>query len=110
MRISDWSSDVCSSDLRGQPDRVDDAGLIDVCGQLIQRHPALQVGARWAFPFDGYRCALERRLGEGEYRIGPGRCRLAINGEQTIASGAAGCCGTTYGKTGRASCTERGGP
>src|SRR3546814_20213646 len=27
MRISDWSSDVCSSDLEGQAERLRDAGL-----------------------------------------------------------------------------------
>src|SRR3546814_5899454 len=35
MRISDWSSDVCSSDLRALPGELDDRALGDRVGRLI---------------------------------------------------------------------------
>src|SRR3546814_19420343 len=34
MRISDWSSDVCSSDLHG-PDRKPSRGVCQVCGRPV---------------------------------------------------------------------------
>src|SRR3546814_16900907 len=53
MRISDWSSDVCSSDLRPRPalqdQRAEVAGTaaeVDHGGRLVQRHPAEQVDGR----------------------------------------------------------------
>src|SRR3546814_8672423 len=44
MRISDWSSDVCSSDLRAG-DGVGDAQLFGDVKQLVRRH-ALEVAQR----------------------------------------------------------------
>src|SRR3546814_17471506 len=41
MRISDWSSDVCSSDLTagpGSPHKTDNTGSIDMLGKFRPRH------------------------------------------------------------------------
>src|SRR3546814_10391247 len=40
MRISDWSSDVCSSDLGGLGDRVVDGDLLERRPDAIHRGPA----------------------------------------------------------------------
>src|SRR3546814_14951149 len=44
MRISDWSSDVCSSDLRDQALRCEAPGLEDdLVDQIVLDHAVLQV-------------------------------------------------------------------
>src|SRR3546814_15570915 len=52
MRISDWSSDVCSSDLASQPThrRLDPAHRVRVdrgLAQLAEREVAVDLGAFW---------------------------------------------------------------
>src|SRR3546814_4259761 len=42
MRISDWSSDVCSSDLR--PFERADARCLIVCGQIVDEAPSDREG------------------------------------------------------------------
>src|SRR3546814_9977229 len=62
MRISDWSSDVCSSDLVG----AGDEGAIERSDERLLRHPARGSGRRIA-------PAVEHRLqdldGSGGFRL-----------------------------------------
>src|SRR3546814_9340964 len=73
MRISDWSSDVCSSDLRGGPARGDGPGL-----RPVPRLPAvLQV--LLGVPNDVRGDRQPRRPGRGQAHhrgAGPGRRRV----------------------------------
>src|SRR3546814_17746653 len=50
MRISDWSSDVCSSDLESQG--IAPGLMVD--GQITDMSPALQAYARLGFVFHAY--------------------------------------------------------
>src|SRR3546814_19203019 len=100
MRISDWSSDVCSSDLLAgreevgrHPDDVDHLGRRSVgeggAGEpredvVLRRAPAvLHVGGELLVE------VLERRLG------------------QVVVTGAADAAGAVLQQIGRASCRER---
>src|SRR3546814_9897169 len=71
MRISDWSSDVCSSDLGNRPDAVDVLGAFRLGyfgdarrGQQPEQHtalhPALLVDERFQEPFDLLQTELSR--------------------------------------------------
>src|SRR3546814_18832102 len=78
MRISDWSSDVCSSDLRalaaeffpGMPSRVSGIGLPGIEKKLIELHktaygsdnPALSVGGLYRYRRGGETHAFEGNL------------------------------------------------
>src|SRR3546814_12579679 len=76
MRISDWSSDVCSSDLEGEFGAVLRRGLGDAPGErTVVRHthdealfPGHQAGAA-GHPVDW----LRGRIGPASYTIGPFR-------------------------------------
>src|SRR3546814_3216438 len=67
MRISDWSSDVCSSDLDAVTDRrypdIGEAGqlhrAVQFVDQLLRRHPRPPLVAR--FELDGCLEHLQRR-------------------------------------------------
>src|SRR3546814_19015641 len=63
MRISDWSSDVCSSDLRTGPDRGDDALHLKILEYRFEQsrvafQPRLVDLSRW--PFGRRREQIER--------------------------------------------------
>src|SRR3546814_17456017 len=47
MRISDWSSDVCSSDLHARPEQVDESALValDQFDLLLEHRDALPIDA-----------------------------------------------------------------
>src|SRR3546814_15402829 len=62
MRISDWSSDVCSSDLRGRKGIVDDAG-----------DPMRAREAANMLQIDDIQRRIGRRLEEEDLGIGPDR-------------------------------------
>src|SRR3546814_4993443 len=79
MRISDWSSDVCSSDLAGVAEAVDVLGESAAAGLAGQREPALEVVA-------GHRRARGQRVvGEVEQRAGVGAVHQ--RGETELAAG-----------------------
>src|SRR3546814_18675703 len=53
MRISDWSSDVCSSDLRAAPARLDRARFAEQPDADRPQQPEVQRrGRRFGFPLD----------------------------------------------------------
>src|SRR3546814_6957705 len=71
MRISDWSSDVCSSDLEGEPGTESERGL--------QRHAVehyMQVAARQADAIDPARHFRARLADRRSNRLLPGLRRL----------------------------------
>src|SRR3546814_1414419 len=86
MRISDWSSDVCSSDLGGQCDEATDRIFDPRLVEPLQR-----------------RIGVEQRLGrrEGLRRDGDERVLGAEFGEHFVERGAVDV------PIGRASCRER---
>src|SRR3546814_4786302 len=65
MRISDWSSDVCSSDLPCPPRRRQPAALVDRRGRLGRPQPRRHAARRLPAPDrrDGGR-SEERRVGK----------------------------------------------
>src|SRR3546814_7945280 len=72
MRISDWSSDVCSSDLIGRP--------VTTCDQVPQHGPSARperAGAilREAFLFLPLRATSRRLCAVARYQIGRASCR-----------------------------------
>src|SRR3546814_19779685 len=92
MRISDWSSDVCSSDLVAAPARDDDRRGIGA-GTIAQRDREM------------------RRVGEDDGRLGH---RLARRSAQNLVRALAlrllefgGAVGLAHLEIGRASCRER---
>src|SRR3546814_2389793 len=87
LRISDWSSDVCSSDLPGALD-VRRVVPIDRGGALDSRHLRQRGGARW------------RRVFTVARDVAHARPRL-------FAPIAAARVGEAGGEVGRASCRER---
>src|SRR3546814_5585324 len=71
MRISDWSSDVCSSDLREA--RGDNAAATDAEALAAEVETALKAhaliddgtdGQVWAYEIDGFGRSEERRVGK----------------------------------------------
>src|SRR3546814_2692468 len=69
MRISDWSSDVCSSDLLGQPARL---VQLDVDAVIERADPRDIGGGLAAFVGDkGQRCInrIEQRIGAHRHRL-----------------------------------------
>src|SRR3546814_15749828 len=110
MRISDWSSDVCSSDLQGRD--VGRAGgqsgaTLDDGVHFLVWHAAVNIGGR-AFVLhavDGIRHAIQRIQRQGVQHT------VAAVGDRRWIDGAMPK-GAAYGqedKIGRASCRERGG-
>src|SRR3546814_17780174 len=80
MRISDWSSDVCSSDLRGVPggrnDRTAmDAALTDTCGPAPDG-PAVAREAGLRYVGDDGPGISRRKAGKGFSYRGPDGARL----------------------------------
>src|SRR3546814_18694021 len=92
MRISDWSSDVCSSDLVAQADigHVLDVAVVGAGGVrsaddidvVAKRHPREFLHQRTAMrrqPVDRFGrrelLRLERQQGAGEKKIGRASCR-----------------------------------
>src|SRR3546814_20984079 len=82
MRISDWSSDVCSSDLGNRPDAVDVLGAFRLGyfgdarrGQQPEQHtalhPALLVAERFQEPFDLLQTELSRAGVLGKAPVAP---------------------------------------
>src|SRR3546814_9291532 len=71
MRISDWSSDVCSSDLRGEPDRRTEIPLTNFRGIELRDFPA-EI-ARLALIIAEYQCDV---LYRGQ--IGRASCRARV--------------------------------
>src|SRR3546814_996117 len=81
MRISDWSSDVCSSDLRGVPggrnDRTAmDAALTDTCGPAPDG-PAVAREAGLRYVGDDGPGISRRKAGKGFSYRGPDGARIA---------------------------------
>src|SRR3546814_9016308 len=64
MRISDWSSDVCSSDLNGRLEFAD-AEDVDVDLQLVERILEIEVGASRSGEEDGTQRRQPHLVGEG---------------------------------------------
>src|SRR3546814_4778242 len=82
MRISDWSSDVCSSDLAvgGQADPLDVA-LADDLARLQPLPQHRHLGQRQGAAGDrqaGLRLAGGRRDGQGQEEIGRAACRERV--------------------------------
>src|SRR3546814_11720323 len=50
MRISDWSSDVCSSDLRSHPALAQDRGVLMAMADIDQQQPSTRL--EYAHDFD----------------------------------------------------------
>src|SRR3546814_12794105 len=112
MRISDWSSDVCSSDLRDQDDdeeRQHHAELVEIGiasqaeqGGEDELHPAGQDDADDQEQDRGAKqMADERERAKGQRRDRPNRLLAREAGE--VADRAA----ELAGKIGRGSCRER---
>src|SRR3546814_18313673 len=79
MRISDWSSDVCSSDLRPAKPTATDHNAVDAYGvgpieadlPLRRRMEGKRVGQRVHADIEGAACRRERLLGlqdDGKFR------------------------------------------
>src|SRR3546814_17916852 len=69
MRISDWSSDVCSSDLRLHGEGIATRLVIHVVQQLVGQHIAVditRIGCR------------HHRLGVAQHEIGRASCRERV--------------------------------
>src|SRR3546814_12815565 len=66
MRISDWSSDVCSSDLSEGPDGAEDGCAAD---QSLSR---LAIAAGWELLLSFRQSAASGRCGAGLYNNRPG--------------------------------------
>src|SRR3546814_1809091 len=80
MRISDWSSDVCSSDLEGARRRIDHQLRIDLVASRAARHRALpdrQGGDRGA---DAQPCARIGPRPDPRQHDRPRQCRDAASG------------------------------
>src|SRR3546814_17161410 len=104
MRISDWSSDVCSSDLQGDGEQHSRAGAsvddLDLAAAavaaddeiLLQRRPVRRAGTRVGCLDVEGQCFAERDL----VAVDPG-AHLRLRGEA----------GSEQQQTGRASCRER---
>src|SRR3546814_4669978 len=75
MRISDWSSDVCSSDLRG----LRNAGLAEMCGP----HGAGSFAVGASLKEQGHESA---RIGTFLDPAAPGRRQVRINGADGSAA------------------------
>src|SRR3546814_9007992 len=76
MRISDWSSDVCSSDLRGLHRHVDAADDLRAGQRLLLAVLAAQVHQRRHFAL-GKDDFLATEFGEGD-EIGRASCRERV--------------------------------
>src|SRR3546814_12582182 len=75
MRISDWSSDVCSSDLLGDPGHADAADADemdgpDIAANAFHRSSILE-GAGFDVPADARIAKLFHQIGKPVCRIGP---------------------------------------
>src|SRR3546814_13230225 len=99
MRISDWSSDVCSSDLRCPA-----GGGAPSAAALPAAVPAQALSRR----------RLRRLRGAGRHRVMryalrlvPALLPLLWGGSAAALDDLAGWQGLTWGKIGRASCRER---
>src|SRR3546814_14208948 len=102
MRISDWSSDVCSSDLEVRHSRAGDQGAFGVLRQLQRLlHPAQG---------SGFEAGHRRGTDEAEAVLVPGRGKIlrGDGGGQRAAGHEAevAATGTGNGKIGRASSRE----
>src|SRR3546814_3523844 len=95
MRISDWSSDVCSSDLMTDPDQEGEGIAHDVARSLRQlpaeRQPLAVTRVKvYEITRDGVAAAMQRKSGIEPATALPGRVRAMLDRE-----------------IGRASCRER---
>src|SRR3546814_13488987 len=115
MRISDWSSDVCSSDLRRvvvgprSALAVATARLSDINWLAIGHDAALTVKVRsMAKPvparFDGERIMFDAP----EYGVAPGQAAVCYAGNRVLGGGWIDSTEPAAAKIGRASCRERG--
>src|SRR3546814_19007582 len=93
MRISDWSSDVCSSDLysRDQPQRryVQEA-LVEAAAEVRQwvaEGAAIYVCGSLRGMAPGVDAALERILGRGTVKAMPADGRYRRSGERRVGTG-----------------------
>src|SRR3546814_1120536 len=97
MRISDWSSDVCSSDLTGA--HVDMA-LLDSQGAVLANQAANYLASG----------AVPKRMGNAHVNVVPYQVFATADGQLVIAVGNDGqyrrLC-AILGEIGRASCRER---
>src|SRR3546814_2023930 len=94
MRISDWSSDVCSSDLTSLPDVISTASQPEWTRD-VEQFDVVVVG----FGISGGCAALEAARSGGRVVLLE---RAAIHGGTSSMSG-----GAFYLEIGRASCRER---
>src|SRR3546814_19672123 len=107
MRISDWSSDVCSSDLVIGQQRAEDLNITNVADALNQI-PAFR-------PIAGPTTTQQRSSANIAGRsldlrgLGTARTLTLIDGRRHVAPGDAGPLDLNA-KIGRASWRERGGP
>src|SRR3546814_10272990 len=93
MRISDWSSDVCSSDLFRDTDRVSLTYLGDGAVNQGQVYESFNMAALWKLP-------VIYIIENNKYGMGTAVTRAAAG--PSLADR-----GHAYGKIGRASCRER---
>src|SRR3546814_5506802 len=98
MRISDWSSDVCSSDLLGPP------GVL----RALAVHDVLELGMAGHDAFESRYCSCLTDDGPPRRRFpaDPGRTPTAAGGRLAAQYGRFGA---RREEDGRASCRERGG-
>src|SRR3546814_1509466 len=77
MRISDWSSDVCSSDLPYVPGRARGRQSLGACGRAAQDKRAQPILLQFPFggpgPFDGHWSIGRRQDGAGQFPDGAAR-------------------------------------
>src|SRR3546814_3349881 len=96
MRISDWSSDVCSSDLPGLTAAAE--LQVDIRKQLAVQKRAMEAPRR-VVDLEAAAERVEADLGAGKTLAGHGhRADRALRGQRPQS------------EIGRASCRERGGP
>src|SRR3546814_8940237 len=82
MRISDWSSDVCSSDLRARPDPAELLAVLERIGVEAVVVVELEVARREITVFGDDIVALDDRMGHRaareELKIGLAVIRIAV--------------------------------
>src|SRR3546814_17267583 len=89
MRISDWSSDVCSSDLNNRPDATKAMHWYDAEGNLFYRH-----GDIGRIDEDGFLTLMDRAkdmIISGGFNIFPSDLEAILIADDRVEIGRASC-------------------